>query len=387
MTNREPKQLTIEKLVYGGDGLARDEGRVVLTPFVLPGEIVRADIARAKNDLLRGRVIEVVNASPSRVDPDCPYFYKCGGCQYQHAAYESQLEQKREILREVLRRVGKIDHQGDIEVVSGPPWEYRNRAQLHIDGGAVGYFEAGSHKLCAIERCPISSPRINDAIVHLARELPRYRSFTAGVELFTNESDLQVNLPDRVPASVLPLFQELGTSSPITYGQFRVSRGSFFQVNRFLVEQLVEAAIGDASGETALDLYAGVGLFAARLTSSFQRVIAVEPGGNAYRDLEFNMKDAATLERKTAEGYLPGLEKAPDLIVADPPRAGLGKAVIGDLVRLRALGLTIVSCDPATLARDLGPLLAAGYGIERLTLVDLFPQTYHMEAVVRLRRG
>lgn len=381
----EQKQLNIEKLVYGGDGLARVEGRVVLTPFVLPGETVRAEISRAKNDLLRGRVAEVIDPSPARVEPGCPYFYRCGGCQYQHAAAEFQLKQKSEILREVLRRVGKIDYQGEITEISGPPWEYRNRAQLHIDRGAIGYFEAGSHKLCAIERCPISSPAINEALGRLARELPRYRSFTAGVELFTNESDLQVNLPDRVPASVLPLFQELGISGPIFYGPFRVSRGSFFQVNRFLVDGLVDAAIGDASGGTALDLYAGVGLFAARLATTFQNVIAVEPGGSAFRDLEANMK-SATLEQTTAEEYLTGLEEAPDLIVADPPRAGLGKAVIRELVRLGAPAAIIVSCDPATLARDLAPLLAAGYGIERISLVDLFPQTYHMETVVRLKR-
>ena len=380
----EQKQFTIEKLVYGGDGLARDDGRVVLTPFVLPGETVRAEISRAKNDLLRGRAAEVVNASPARVEPGCPYFYRCGGCQYQHAAYDFQLEQKREILREVLRRVGKIDYGAEIETISGPPWEYRNRAQLHIDRGAIGYFEAGSQKLCPIERCPISSPKINEAIAQLARDLPRYRSFTAGVELFTNESELQVNLPDRVPASVLPLFQELGTSGPILYGPLRVSRGSFFQVNRFLVDRLVEAAIGDARGEGALDLYAGVGLFASRLTKSFQKVTAVEPGGNAFRDLEVNLKGIAAIERQTAEDYLPTLEKAPDLIVADPPRTGLGKAVVGELVRLGALSLTIVSCDPATLARDLGPLLAGGFAIERMTLVDLFPQTYHMETVVHL---
>jgi 23S rRNA (uracil1939-C5)-methyltransferase len=387
LTNIEQKELTIEKLVYGGDGLARADGRVVLTPFVLPGETVHAEISRAKNDLLRGHVTKVMERSSERVEPGCPYFYRCGGCQYQHIGYERQLKEKTGILREVLRRVGKIDYQGDIEVIAGPPWEYRNRAQLHIDRGAIGYFEAASHKLCPIDRCPISSPRINDAIAQLARELPRYRPFTAGVELFTNESELQVNLPDRVPASTLPLFQNVGTRDPIMYGQFRVSRGSFFQVNRFLVEKLVDAAIGGALGETALDLYAGVGLFAARLITAFQRVYAIEPGGNAYRDLEFNIKGAVSIEKRTAENYLAGTDTAPDLIVADPPRAGLGKAVVGELIRLRGPAVTIVSCDPATLARDLAGLLAANYRIDRMTLVDLFPQTYHMETVIRLRHG
>ncbi len=149
--------LTIEKLVYGGEGLARLEGKVILTPFVLPGETVRVETERAKNDLWRGRLIEVLQPSPSRVAPGCPYFGRCGGCQYQHIDYPAQLEQKREILREVLQRVGKIEYAGDIGVVSGEPWQYRNRIQLHVEGGKVGYFAQGSRDLCAIDHCPISS--------------------------------------------------------------------------------------------------------------------------------------------------------------------------------------------------------------------------------------
>lgn len=389
-TEAQQQNLTIEKLVYGGDGLARADRHVVLTPFVLPGETVRAEITRVKNDLLHGKLVEVVSAARARVDPPCPYFYRCGGCHYQHAAYEYQLEQKSQILREALRRVGKIDYQGEIEVVSGEPWHYRNRTQLHIRNGSIGYFEAGSRKLCGIDHCPISSPRINDAIAWLSRELARHRSVSASIEVFTNETDLQVNVLDRVPASVLTAFRSLGTSGPIEYGPFRVSRNSFFQVNRFLVGKLVEAAVSDAKGETAVDLYAGVGLFAARLAEQFRSVVAVEPGNSAFGDLAFNMDRAGlrvAAEHKTAEHYLANLERAPDLVVADPPRAGLGKVVIRELIRLRAAYVTVVSCDPATLGRDLGPLLLNGYRIYGITLVDLFPQTFHMETVVKLRGG
>src|SRR5579863_8856528 len=132
--------LTIEKLVYGGEGLARLEGKVVLVPFVLPGEVVRAEIDRAKNDLWRGRLIEVLQPSPSRVTPGCPYFQRCGGCQYQHIDYAFQVKAKTDILREVLQRVGKIDYTGAIDVVMSEPWQYRNRVQLHIEEGKVGYF-------------------------------------------------------------------------------------------------------------------------------------------------------------------------------------------------------------------------------------------------------
>jgi 23S rRNA (uracil1939-C5)-methyltransferase len=379
--------LTIEKLVYGGDGLARVDGQVVFIPYVLPGEVVRADVERAKNDLLRGRLREIVTPAASRVEPRCPYYYRCGGCQYQHADYAFQLEQKRDILREVLRRVGKIEFEGEIGVVSGEPWGYRNRIQLHLQNGAIGYFEAGSHKLCAIDRCPIASPKLNETIARLGAEAPNYRGLTAGVELFTNEANVQVNVLDRIPRSARSLFEAVGSPEPVEYAGFRVSRNSFFQVNRFLVDALVDAACEGLAGEHALDLYAGGGLFAKRLSSSFAKVAAVESGWSAFHDLEHNLAGTCvTPEQGTAEEFLAGVKETPDAILADPPRIGLGKVAIAELLRLRAYRLALVSCDPATLARDLRALLAGGYRIERITMLDLFPQTAHLETVLRLAR-
>jgi 23S rRNA (uracil1939-C5)-methyltransferase len=170
-----------------------------------------------------------------------------------------------------------------------------------------------------------------------------------------------------------------------------VSSNSFFQVNRFLIDRLVDAATDGAEGETAIDLYAGVGLLSLPLARRFREVTAVESGAGAVRDLQFNAARAG-LENlhampQTAEEHLAQLEKAPDFVVLDPPRTGLGKAVVGRLAELRPRQITIVACDPATLARDLAGLVAAGYRVERMTLVDLFPQTYHLETVVRLRLG
>jgi len=369
--------LTIEKLVYGGDGLTRLDGKVVLVPYVLPGEVVRAEIDRLKNDLFRGKVLELITPSPSRVTPGCPYFLRCGGCQYQHIDYSVQVEQKRAILREVLQRVGKIEVPGEIDVVSGDPWQYRNRIQLHIDRGQVGYFEHGSHKLCPIDHCPIASPALNDAIPKLNAQV------TATVELFTNEAEVQVNVLDRVPRSALTALQSIGVSGPIEYAGYQVSRNSFFQVNRFLADRLVECAVSGSEGHLALDLYAGVGLFAVSLAKRFKQVIAVESSRSAFSDLEHNIQ--ITAENNTTEDYLAAYEGHPDLILADPPRSGLGKHVGKELLRIRAPLLTIVSCDPATLARDLQGLLADAYRIEKITLVDLFPQTFHIEAVVHLR--
>ncbi len=379
----------IEKLVYRGTGLARVNGQVAFVPFVLPGEDVRASLHRFKSDVLNGRASEIVTASPRRTAAPCPYFETCGGCQYQHAAYDYQVEQKREILREVLARLGHVEYSGTIGTLSAEPWGYRNRVQVHVERGAVGYFEYGSHRLCAIDHCPISSPRLNEAIRTLATGLPTLPAFNGAVELFTNEEQVQVNMRERWPARPLALLNSIGTASPLEYAGLRVSRNSFFQVNRFLVERLVETAIDDARGETALDLYAGVGLFALRLAWRFRNVVAVESGASACRDLEFNARRAAaniTTVQANVEDYLSHLETAPEFVIADPPRGGLGPVATRELARLAPPRMALVSCDPATLARDIRGLLDSGYEIEKLTMVDLFPQTYHMETVVHLVR-
>jgi 23S rRNA (uracil1939-C5)-methyltransferase len=335
------------------------------------------EIERAKNDLWRGRLIEVLQPSKSRVTPGCPYFQRCGGCQYQHIDYPFQLEQKREILREVLQRVGKIEFGGEIGVISGEPWQYRNRIQLHIADAQAGYFAQGSRDLCAIDHCPVASPKLNETI----GQINAPQASTA-VEFFTNETDVQVNVVDRVPRQALAALATLGVTTPIEYDGFRVSRNSFFQVNRFLIDRLVECATADAKGERAVDLYAGVGLFSVKLAERFGKVTAVESSASSLRDLAHNFPQAAV--NASVEDYLAGLNETPDFILADPPRAGLGKHVVQDLARIHAPRLTIVSCDPATLARDLQGLIAGGYRIEKVTLVDLFPQTFHLETVVDL---
>jgi 23S rRNA (uracil1939-C5)-methyltransferase len=374
---RLQETLTIEKLVYGGEGLSRLDGKVILTPFVLPGEVVRAETERAKNDLWRGRLIEVLEPSPSRIAPGCPYFQRCGGCQYQHMDYPFQLEQKRAILREVLQRVGKIDFAGEIGIVSGEPWQYRNRVQLHIEAGKIGYFAQGSRDLVAIDHCPIASPKLNETIGKI--DVPQTKT---AIELFSDETDVQVNVLDRVPRQALGALAALGVTTPINYGGFQVSRNSFFQVNRFLIDPLVQCALRNTEGNWAVDLYAGVGLFATSLAARFARVTAVESGSSSFRDLTHNF--AQTAVNANVEDYVAGLEEKPDFILADPPRAGLGKQVVKELARISAPLVTIVSCDPATLARDLQGLIAGNYRIQNITLVDLFPQTFHLETVVEL---
>jgi 23S rRNA (uracil1939-C5)-methyltransferase len=391
--------VSVEKLVYGGEGLARVDGRVVLAPFVLPGERVRVESEQEKPGLVRARTLEVLEAAPERVAPPCSYFGRCGGCQYQHATYDAQLAAKRAILEEELRRLGKIDLElaEGIATVAGEPWAYRNRVQVHFEGQNLGYREARSHRLCPITHCPIASPKVNETIAALnemARDR-RWPRFLRSLEIFTDEQQVQLNVLDSAQPVARRFFDWCAEKIPglvageIDYqDRFRVSRNSFFQINRFLLDPLVEAAIADVRGETAIDLYSGVGLFALALGESFREVAAVESGSAAVRDLAFNAERAGRTnvraEHATAEAYLETLEIAPDFVLLDPPRSGIGKIVARRLLDLLPRAITIVSCDPATLARDLPALLAGGYRIDHMALIDLFPQTYHLETVVRL---
>jgi len=391
-------QIEIEKLVYGGDGLSRLEGQVILTPLVLPKEQVTVETSRIKNGLLRGAVHTIEQPSPHRVDARCPYFGSCGGCQYQHADYDYQVEQKRAILLENLQRLGGITYQGDINTITGDPWFYRNRIQLHFDKSQSGFNRHGSNQLVPVEECFISSPLLVDAIRQLSTIVtkPEWPTFLQSLELFSNETDLQINVLDSTRPIAARFFDWLKKFLPLAPGpiayqavghSFRISHGAFFQVNRFLIEKLVAEVIGDSAGEHAIDLYAGVGLFSLPLSAKFAKVDSVERSGPAVQDLEFNAQQSeitnVNAERVSAEDFLHGIHTPPDLIVVDPPRSGLGKEATQELIRVKPRKLTIVSCDPATLARDLKQLLTA-FEIKRMTLVDLFPQTYHLETVVHL---
>ena len=390
----------VEKLVYGGEGLGRMDGQVVLIPYVLPGEEVAIETQRVKNGLLRAVRADVTEAAEHRITPRCEYFEGCGGCHYQHADYQTQLHAKKSILRETLARLGALQFEREIKVVSGEPWAYRNRVQLHFANGRSGFHRAGSHEVYGIDHCHISSPVLNEVIGKMAWAVrqPQWPRFLRSLEVFSNEKDVQLTVTDSTRPVAVRFFEWCGTFLPNTVGgaidypaagyTFRISRGSFFQVNRFLVDELVREVIGDLAGDVALDLYAGAGLFTLPLAQRYRDVRAVERGGAAYRDLEWNVRDQADrieIVKGSAEEYLRTIKAAPDLIVADPPRVGLGKDVTAELLQIAAPRIVLVSCDPATLARDL-KALASRYRVESLTLIDLFPQTYHFETVARLVR-
>ena len=399
-------EIEIEKLVHGGLGLGRVDGRVVLAPYVLPGELVEIEPVRETKSLVRGKLVKRNRSSDDRIEPACPVFEVCGGCHYQHIPYEKQLDYKRQVLLETLARMGKIQWGGAVEVIASEPWGYRNRTQLrvHKEGAdsAIGFLEGGTHNLVGIESCPINSPVLNrslEALIEMSNK-KRFPRFLREIEFFTNETDVQINVIQTERPLAKVFFEKCAEAIkgfsptnaldyPVGDWTYRVGRRSFFQVNRFLIERMVQVAVAGASGGTAVDLYSGVGLFTLPLAQTFERVTAVDAGGPATRDLSFNLERAG-LEAKVVNlavaDYLADVQDAPDFVVADPPRAGLGAPVTEHLLRLAPPQLVLVSCDPATLARDLAALTSGGYSIQSVSLLDLFPQTFHMETIVKLSR-
>ena len=446
--------LSIEKLIYGGDGLARSpagaDGRsmAVFVPFVLPGERVEVEFRQEKSGFARASVAHLIETSPGRVEARCPYFQRCGGCHYQHIPYARQLEFKAEILRETLQRIAKIELKSEIRLHTSPPWNYRNRTRLRVQTApefALGYFRFGSHEFLPVRECPISSPLLNRVMVRLL-ELRGLNCPAAveEIELFADAADehllawafcgreadkgdllrwaeaIERALPEitgvtffasrrrssehrsseQRPEDDAPIDSKALAQSGakvIRYRtknyEYQVSAGAFFQVNRHLIDELISVVTGDARGDVALDLYAGVGLFSAALARNFHHILGVEASQTAYGDLLQNVPANVKAVGARTEDYLRSdyprsrpVRKRPDLVVLDPPRTGAGKVVIRSLVELGAPRIRYVSCDPATLARDIAPLLAAGYHIEEAHLFDLFPETFHIESVLLLAR-
>jgi 23S rRNA (uracil1939-C5)-methyltransferase len=425
--------MQIEKAIYCGSFLARSEGKATFVPLALPGETVSARINQEKRGYATAEIDEIVTSAPGRIAPACRHFGACGGCQYQHADYRTQLAMKQAILRETLER-GGVRAPESFTVRAGTEseaWGYRNRIRLAFDArGNPGYRGRRSNAVVAIADCPIAAPLLVRTALTFA-EVIRQAAPALRVEelsLFCNATETSLlatlfvkhapqNVLDRLAHEVSTRIPELKGIDLVTattahddrqvqrtiarWGEdylaytaagfdYRVDHGAFFQVNRRLIDTFVERITAKRTGELAWDLFAGVGLFARKLTAGFDRVIAVESAPAAIPGLEANLRGTSALAVQSSTlSFLHRTAKAekPDLIIVDPPRAGLGPEITGALADVGASILTYVSCDPATLARDLRALLATGYSIESVTFADLFPQTYHLETVVDLRRS
>ena len=421
----------IEKPIYGGAFLARLNGKAVFVPLTLPGEQASIRIIEDRRGYATAEADQIVTIAPERIAPQCSHFGPCGGCHYQQANYDSQLAFKQAILRETLLRAA-VPPPDEIQILAAPQpqqaWAYRNRIRLAFDtAGNPGYRGRRSHAIVPIRECPIAAPLLVAAAQAFADVLrqttPALRPAELSLfcdpgetallaSLFTDSTvkirfdQLAKAVNERIPAlSGAELLAETRVDAPpqtiarwgvpsLRYRaagfDYRVDHGAFFQVNRWLIDSLVDCVTAGQSGSLAWDLFAGVGLFARRLTSTFARVVAVESAPPAVSALEENLRDSSgSAVRATTLDFLRSRPSGakPDLIVVDPPRIGLGPDITALLVRVAAPALVYVSCDPATLARDLKTLLAGGYQIQSLTLADLFPQTFHIETVVRLHRS
>ncbi len=412
------------KMVYGGEALGFQAGRTVLTPRVLPGERAEVEEVRRQKGVIHALPLRILEPSPARVEPPCGYFGHCGGCQYQYLAYAAQVEAKTEILRETLRRLGQVKWDGAIPAHSGPAWNYRNQARMKVgrssEGApALGFFEAESNRLVPIDACPILSPRLNALLAVLGSE-PWINRLAKGreVELLADDRDEKVMLTlygdqngEEAEALARECLTELEGVATVAiardrgvqvFGEphltyrlgtfaYRVSPTSFFQSARFMLSELVAAVAGEPSGAVAMDLYAGVGLFTLPLSRRFEQVIAVEAHPQAAADLAANARAAGGKKIRAIHGATFDFlrrcaQMDPDLVVMDPPRAGVGAGTLKLLLALRPRRLHYLSCSPPTLARDLGFLLQHGYRLDTLELFDCFPHTYHIECLARLSR-
>jgi len=427
--------LSVEKLVYGGDGLAHTDGCTVFVPYVLPGETVRAAERTRKKQLIWADLREVTTPAKERVAAACPHFQSCGGCHYQHIAPVEQVRLKKDILRETLSRLGGISWDGAIQEHTAAPYGYRNRAQWALREGkprALGYFLPESSVILPIDECPVLSPQLAQTFRSL-QELARAGTLPAGtleIEAFADSADKKIALNvafERFAAPAAKLTDSFRQALPELESlllldkkknkfeltgpgylvqeagglQFRVSHLSFFQVNRFLIEELLKTVTQGAHGQTALDMYAGVGFFTLPLARSFQRVVSVDANLAATRDLYANAEAAGvsiTTHNEHAEDFLKKTKERPDFVVLDPPRAGLGAQTAAHLAELSAAEIVYLSCDPSTLARDLAVLTNSArkpkeiaapnvrYALSEVHFFDLFPQTFHIETLVRLRK-
>jgi 23S rRNA (uracil1939-C5)-methyltransferase len=370
-------------------------------------------------------VQQIVTPSPDRASPPCPHFTQCGGCHYQHIPYDAQMIFKAAILRETLSRIGRIAWDGPIHAHPSPPLRYRNRAQWKIRPAgarhAIGYFQAASTALCPVEQCPVLSPRLEKVLATLRalladgalpgslREVEAFVDaadekvlLNAALETFSASpaalaaklraavSDVETVLLHDMARDRFELFGPGHLNYRVADTPYQVGHLSFFQANRFLLEELTLAAVSGMDGRLALDLFAGVGLFTIPLARHFQRVVAVESNAAAARDLEANIAGAAVAAQTAnspVEILLNDWQETPDLIVLDPPRAGMPAEAVQRINRLAPPRVHYVSCDPATLARDLQAFLAGGFHIEEIHLFDMFPQTFHIETFVKLVRS
>ncbi|MCB0077113.1 MAG: class I SAM-dependent RNA methyltransferase [Anaerolineales bacterium] len=411
MRPQDEIELTIERMVAGGDGMARHEGRVIFVPYVMAGERVRARLTTVKRHWARAELVALLAPSPERIAPRCAHFGPsgCGGCQWQHIDYAAQLRYKAEIVREQLQRIAKIaDPPVRPTLGMDEPWQYRNSVQLHATAQGPGFVRADQRGVLPLRECHIMNRAVAALFAplrgHPLRGVTRLTlrgSERTGSRLRLGEGQTQPSLPLADDAALF--WQAQGQPPPadaqwterIDGHEWQVGAGAFFQVNSAQAERMValvrELAQPLPAAGLLLDLYAGVGLFGLSLAAEVGQVVLVESDPVASASARAHAKSfpnarviAATSE--SLHAAWPEDWAAPDLIILDPPRAGCDPTVVQMLGKWPTSTIIYIACDPATQARDIRELRAQGFALEVVQPIDMFPQTFHIESVARLRR-
>ena len=394
-------EVTIERILPGGLGLAHADGKTIMVALAAPGDRLRVRVDRVKGNVSFAQIEEILSPSPQRAEPPCPYFGRCGGCDFQQMTYQAQLDAKVEIVRDCLRRLARIENLPEFQIIAAPsPWHYRSRAQWQYDSvrQGLGYFESGSRNVCDVAECAVLAPELQQTLESL-------RSRMQEGLLPESVRDFRAVVGDDVISLAPPLDGKLAHITRAFHGEtYHLNAESFFQANDGLLPDLIDAAIGEVSGETALDLYCGAGLFTLPLARRFKQVVGVESDSVAASFARDNLANARLTNaevvksdigiwfeavrrgdsRKLSEFSATVLQNQVDFILLDPPRTGAQSRVISGVLGLKPQRISYVSCDPATLARDLKKLVAGGYTLTSVRVFDMFPQTHHVETVVQL---
>ena len=380
-------EVEVERILPGGMGLAH-AGKTVFVSLAAPGDRLRVRVDREQGNLLFASIEEIITPSPLRIEPPCPYFGRCGGCDFQQLTYEAQLAAKAEMIRDCLHRIARLESVPDFSVTPSPSeWRYRMCATWQIDRElqTIGYYERGSRRVCDVADCAVLQPELQARLEKVrATEWREFPEELKHLDVVEGENAV----------SFAPSFAEFQTNelSLTVRGEvYHYNAETFFQINPSLLGTLIDFALADVAGTRALDLYSGVGLFTLPLARVFESVVAVEANPAAARFARRNLQHAglsnASVISATVTDWFRNTSVNPvDFVLLDPPRAGAESAVIQGILRLKLPRICYVSCDPATLARDLKKLFAGGYMVQSLNAFDLFPQTHHVETLVHLRR-
>jgi 23S rRNA (uracil1939-C5)-methyltransferase len=414
----------IDSVAFKGYGVARIHGKVVFVPYTVTGDKAWVEVIEEKKKYSMGRLIQIVEPSPWRVNSPCPYFGSCGGCQWQHIDYSAQGELKKEILGDLLKRLGRLKEIPSIDLAPSPKsYDYRIRIQLRARRKAMGYYQEGSHQIVDIDRCPISHPLVNRiirklrgefAILQLMKEIEINVSPEEGrgiILLHPHSHDQRIEYFTKKLLQSEPILRGIATAGrgelslfgdpvlnftiPLSQERnltLRISPGSFSQVNLEQNQALIQIVLQFSEvdqEDRVFDLYAGVGNLTLPLAMGAKEVLGIEENRVAVEDARSNaerngIKNCHFIHGRVEDVLLDWKRETPHVIVLDPPRTGC-KTILDRVVGLKPKKIIYVSCEPTAFSRDLYLLSERGYSLQRLSLIDMFPQTYHMEVVGLLK--